>query len=71
MPSTPVLAADAFFDLLIPLSQPVIGILVLVAVVISVHRLLRRGPSRMVGAMLLIGATLVGLAVITYVVQEI
>jgi hypothetical protein len=66
----PVLAADALLDLLMPLWQLVIGLLVLVTLVVSVHRLLVRGPTRMGGAMLLVGGAVVCVAVISYVVQS-
>ena len=62
-------AADALLDLLFPLWQLVIGILVLVTLVVSLHRLFLRGPSRMGGAMLLAGGAAVGLAVIGYLIQ--
>jgi len=65
----PVLAADALLDLLMPLWQVVIGVLVLVALVVSVHRLFMRGPSRMGGALLLLGGAVVCVALISYVVQ--
>jgi hypothetical protein len=65
-----VLANDALLDLLMPLWQVVIGLLVLVVLVISVHRLFMRGPSRMGGAMLLFGGAVVCVAVISYVVQS-
>jgi hypothetical protein len=66
----PAVAADALLDLLMPLWQLVIGLLVLVALVVSVHRLFMRGPSRMGGAMLLFGGAVVCVAVISYVVQS-
>ncbi|WP_212997709.1 hypothetical protein [Winogradskya consettensis] len=65
----PALAADVLLDMLMPVSQLVIGILVLVAVVVSVHRLVQRGPSRMGGAMLIAGGAVVCLAVVSYLVQ--
>ena len=65
----PALAADALLDLLVPLWQLVIGVLVLVAVLLSVHRLFMRGPSRMGGAMLLFGGAVVCVAVVSYLVQ--
>jgi hypothetical protein len=65
-----VLAADALFSLLAPLTQLIIGVLVLAAVVVSVHRLVQRGPTRMGGAMLLIGGALVCVAVLSYLVQS-
>jgi hypothetical protein len=64
------LADDALSGLLMPLWQVVIGLLVLVALVVSVHRLFMRGPSRMGGAMLLFGGAVVCVAVISYVVQS-
>jgi hypothetical protein len=68
MGSSPV-AADALLDLLMPLWQLVIGLLVLVALVVSVHRLVRRGPSRMGGAMLIAGGAVVCVAVLSYLYQ--
>lgn len=69
MGSSPTLASDALLDLLLPMWQFVIGTLVLVTLVVSVHRLIRRGPSRMGGAMLLSGGAVIGLALIGYLVQ--
>jgi hypothetical protein len=69
MGASPTLAADALLDLLFPAWQLVIGALVLVAVVVSMHRLFLRGPSRMGGAMLLAGGAAIGLAVIGYLLQ--
>ena len=68
MGSSPV-AADALLDLLMPLWQLVIGILVLVTLVVSVHRLVMRGPSRMGGAMLIAGGAVVCVAVLSYLYQ--
>jgi hypothetical protein len=47
----------------------VIGLLVLVTLVVSVHRLFMRGPSRMGGAMLLVGGAVVCVAVLSYLFQ--
>ena len=69
MGSSPTLAADAVSDLLLPAGQVVIGALVLVALVVSTLRLIRRGPSRMGGALLLTGGAVIGLAVLGYLVQ--
>jgi hypothetical protein len=63
------LAADALLDLLMPLWQMVIGVLVLVTLVVAGRRILMRGPSRMGGAMLLAGGAVIGLAVVGYLVQ--
>jgi hypothetical protein len=63
------LAADALLDLLMPLWQVVIGVLVLVTIVVAGRRILMRGPSRMGGAMLVAGGTVIGLAVVSYLVQ--
>jgi hypothetical protein len=68
---SPALASDALFGLLVPLWQMVIGLLVLVAVIVSTHRLFMRGPSRMGGAMLLAGGAVVCIAVVGYVIQQI
>jgi hypothetical protein len=71
MSNPPVLALDAVSGLLLPISQVVIGLLVVAAVAVSVRRRVQRGPSRMSGAMLLIGGAVVCLAVITYLFQQI
>jgi hypothetical protein len=62
-------AADALLDLVLPIGQLAIGTLVLVVLVVSVHRLFMRGPSRMGGALLLTGGAVIGLAVVGYLVQ--
>ena len=69
MATTPSLAADALLDLLFPLWQLVIAVLVLVTVVVSVLRLAMRGPSRMGAAMLVVGGAVVCLAVLGYLFQ--
>ena len=71
MGRSPAQASDALFGLLMPLWQLIIGVLVLVTVVVSVHRLFMRGPSRMGGAMLLVGGAVVCVAVVSYLLQEI
>lgn len=62
-------ASDALLDLLAPLWQLVIGLLVLLTVIVSVRRLVRRGPSRMGGALLVLGGAIVCVAVVSYLVQ--
>lgn len=69
MAAPPVLATAALSSLLVPLTQIIIGVLVLAAVVVSVHRLVQRGPTRMGGAMLLVGGALVCVALLSYLVQ--
>jgi hypothetical protein len=69
MVSPPALAADALTDLLMPLWQLVIGLLVLVTLAVSVRRLVMRGPTRMGGAMLLVGGAVICVAVVGYLVQ--
>jgi hypothetical protein len=69
MNASGTLAVDAFLGLLIPLWQLVIGVLVLVAVVVSTRKLFLRGPSRMGGALLLVGSAVVGVAVVSYLLQ--
>jgi hypothetical protein len=71
MGSQTALASDALFGLLMPLWQVLIGVLVLVALVVSVHRLFMRGPSRMGGAMLIVGGAVVCVAVVSYLFQQI
>jgi len=62
-------ASDALLDLLAPLWQMMIGLLVVLTVIVSVRRLIRRGPSRMGGAMLVFGGAIVCVAVVSYLVQ--
>jgi hypothetical protein len=61
--------SEALLDLLMPLWQVVIGLLVVVALVVSVRKLLMRGPSRMGGALLLIGGAVVCVTVLSFLVQ--
>ncbi|GLY24742.1 hypothetical protein Misp04_44740 [Micromonospora sp. NBRC 101691] len=65
-----MLAEDALLGLLLPIWQLVIAVLVLFAVVASVRRLARRGPSRMSTALLVTAAAIAGLAVIGVLLQE-
>ena len=69
MTASGTVAADALFDLVLPAGQLVIGTLVLVTLVVSVRKLLLRGPSRMGGALLLTGGAVIGFAVVGYLVQ--
>lgn len=55
------MARDALLGMLFPLWQAVIGGCVLVVVVISVRRLIRRGPSRMGRAMIVSGVAALAL----------
>ena len=71
MAPPPALASDSLAGLVLPMWQLVIGLLVLVAVVGSVHRLVMRGPTRMGGAMLLVGGAVVCIAVVSYLVEQI
>lgn len=57
-------AIDAISALLLPFWQLVIGAVVVVAVVVSIHRFARRGRSRMTNAMLVLGGAIISLAVI-------
>lgn len=59
-----VLAEDALLGLLLPIWQLVIGALVLFAVIASIQRLARRGPSRMTTALVVTAAAIIGLAVV-------
>jgi Na+/H+-dicarboxylate symporter len=70
MGESPARASDALFSLLMPLWQLIIGVLVVVTVVVSIHRLFMRGPTRMGGATLLAGGALVGFAVVSYLIQQ-
>jgi hypothetical protein len=64
-----LMATDALMGLLLPFWQLVIGGFVLLALVMSIGRLARRGPSRMTTGLLVSGAALVGLAVIGVLLQ--
>jgi hypothetical protein len=68
MATPPALATDAVLSLIAPLWQWVIGLLVLVTVVLSTRKLLMRGPSRMGGALLMVGGAVVALTAITYLI---
>jgi hypothetical protein len=65
----PALAAEALTGLLVPFWQLVIGLVVLVTVVVAAYRLFMRGPSRMGGAMFLVGGAVVCVAVLSYLAQ--
>jgi hypothetical protein len=69
MASSRTLAADVLLDMVLPIGQLLIGALVLVTLVLSVHKLLMRGPTRMGGALLITGGAVLGLAVVGYLVQ--
>ncbi len=58
------MAQDAVLNLLFPMWQVVIGGCVLVVLVVSVHRLLGRGPSRMSRALVVTGGAAVAIAVL-------
>jgi hypothetical membrane protein len=64
VPHEPPSNADAVLGLLLPIWQLVIGGLVLVALVASVRRLARRGPTRMTTGLLVTAAAILGLALI-------
>jgi hypothetical protein len=55
---------DALLDLLFPLWQVVIGGCLVAVLLVSVHRLLGRGPSRMSRALVVTGCAAVAVAVL-------
>jgi hypothetical protein len=61
---TPPARADALMDLLFPLWQILIGLVVAVVFVVVALRLARRGRSRMRTAMVVTGAGILGLTLI-------
>jgi threonine/homoserine/homoserine lactone efflux protein len=69
LPAQPVLAADALLGMLFPFWQLVIAAFVVFVVVASARRLARRGPSRMTTALLVTGAAIIGLAVLSVLFQ--
>lgn len=58
------LADDALLDLLLPFWQVVIGVCLVLVTIVSAHRLLLRGPSRMSRAIVVAGSAIVGVVVI-------
>ncbi|GHJ14322.1 MULTISPECIES: hypothetical protein [unclassified Micromonospora] len=60
----PALAEEALLGLLLPFWQLVIGAFVLAVLVLSVGRLVRRGPSRMATALLVTAAAIACFAVL-------
>jgi hypothetical protein len=58
------MSQDALLGLLSPLWQVLIGACVLVVLVISTRRLIRRGPSRMGRALIVSGSAALALAVL-------
>lgn len=65
-----ILAQDALLGMLLPFWQLVIGACVLLAVLASVRRLARRGPSRMRTALLVSGGAIVCLTVLGVLLQD-
>jgi hypothetical protein len=55
------MSQDALLSLLFPVWQLVIGSCVVVVLLLSVQRLLRRGPSRMTRALVVTGVAALGL----------
>jgi hypothetical protein len=55
---------DALLDLLFPLWQVVIGGCLVAVLLVSMHRLLGRGPSRMSRALVVTGGAAVAVAVL-------
>jgi hypothetical protein len=58
------MSQDALLNLLFPVWQLVIGGCLVVVLVLSMQRLLRRGPSRMTRALIVTGTAALGLAVL-------
>jgi hypothetical protein len=55
---------DALLNLLFPMWQLVIGVILLGVLLISTHRLLGRGPSRMSRALVVTGSAAVAVTVL-------
>lgn len=55
---------DGLLNLLYPISQVVIGVVVLAVLLVSTHRLLGRGPSRMSRALIVTGGAAVAVTVL-------
>ncbi|MFC7548761.1 hypothetical protein [Plantactinospora sp. GCM10030261] len=60
---------DALLGLLLPFWQVVIGTAVLLVLIVALHRLARRGRSRMLTALLVTGGAIIGLAVVGILLQ--
>jgi hypothetical protein len=60
---TPSPRADALLELLFPLGQLIIGVVVAVVSIIATYRLALRGPSRMRTVLLITGAAILGITV--------
>ncbi|GAA2639097.1 hypothetical protein GCM10010399_85560 [Dactylosporangium fulvum] len=60
---TPNPRADALMEMLFPLWQLVIGVVVALVLVVATIRLARRGPSRMGTVLLITGGAIVGITV--------
>lgn len=65
MIDAPALAQNALLDLLLPFWQAVIALCVVVAVIVATVRLARRGPSRLTAGLVLVGAVLLGICVLS------
>lgn len=70
MTAAPALAQDALLNLLLPVWQVVIGLCVVAAVVVGAVRLARRGPSRTTTALVLVGAVLLGICVVSLLLDR-
>lgn len=64
------LAQNALLNLLLPVWQVVIGLFVVAAVVVGTVRLARRGPSRTTAALMLVGAVLLGVCVLSLLLER-
>ncbi|MGI5215435.1 hypothetical protein [Plantactinospora sp. CA-290183] len=64
-----ILAQDTLSALLLPIWQLLIGGFVLLALVASVRRLARRGPSRMTTGLLVTASVIVSLALVGMLLQ--
>jgi hypothetical protein len=68
-PTATPLADEALLGLLLPFWQLVIGAFVLLALLASVRRLARRGPSRMTTALLVTAAAIAGITLVGVLLQ--
>jgi hypothetical protein len=68
-PTATPLADEALLGLLLPFWQLVIGAFVLFALLASIRRLARRGPSRMTTALLVTAAAIAGITLVGVLLQ--
>ncbi|MFG2057172.1 hypothetical protein ACGFI9_24455 [Micromonospora sp. NPDC048930] len=70
LPAATTLAEETLLGLLLPFWQLVIGAFVVVVVLVSLGRLLRRGPSRMTTALVVTAIAIAGFTVVGVLLES-